>query len=171
MDPLAVVRVLELFDSAGIEVVIDGGWGIDALVGEQTREHKDLDLVIERSRLKHAKGLLGRVGLTHDGGAWPGLPARVLMRGQSEAVDLHPVVFDEVGNGWQQLTERSWGLYDADGLSGLGRIGSRPVACLTAGLQLRHHLGYEWSDDDLHDLELLHLRFGVPLPPGANGTG
>ena len=31
----------------GVEVWIDGGWGVDALLGEQTRFHKDLDIAIQ----------------------------------------------------------------------------------------------------------------------------
>jgi lincosamide nucleotidyltransferase A/C/D/E len=38
----------------GIEVWIDGGWGVDALLGLQTRSHKDLDIVIEQ---KHVAAL------------------------------------------------------------------------------------------------------------------
>jgi lincosamide nucleotidyltransferase A/C/D/E len=33
----AVVQLLQLFEQHGIEVVVDGGWGVDALLGEQTR--------------------------------------------------------------------------------------------------------------------------------------
>ena len=38
---LAVVGLLE---ADGIDVWLDGGWGVDALLGQQTREHDDLDL-------------------------------------------------------------------------------------------------------------------------------
>jgi lincosamide nucleotidyltransferase A/C/D/E len=31
----------------GINIWIDGGWGVDALLGAQTRPHKDLDIAIE----------------------------------------------------------------------------------------------------------------------------
>jgi lincosamide nucleotidyltransferase A/C/D/E len=41
-DVLAVLAVLR---EAGAEVWVGGGWGIDALVGEQTRDHRDLDLM------------------------------------------------------------------------------------------------------------------------------
>ena len=37
---------LDLFDELGITVWIDGGWGVDALLGECTREHQDLDIMI-----------------------------------------------------------------------------------------------------------------------------
>ena len=37
---------LDLFDELDITVWIDGGWGVDALLGEWTREHQDLDIMI-----------------------------------------------------------------------------------------------------------------------------
>jgi lincosamide nucleotidyltransferase A/C/D/E len=40
-----VVRLLDLLESAGVTVWLDGGWGVDALLEEQTREHDDLGLV------------------------------------------------------------------------------------------------------------------------------
>ena len=39
-----VLAVLGALEAAGIPAWIGGGWGIDALVGEQTRRHDDLDL-------------------------------------------------------------------------------------------------------------------------------
>ena len=36
--------VLDILERAGIEVWVDGGWGIDALLGLETRAHRDLDL-------------------------------------------------------------------------------------------------------------------------------
>jgi hypothetical protein len=42
-----VLFVLRLADRARARLWIDGGWGVDALLGSQTREHGDLDVVIE----------------------------------------------------------------------------------------------------------------------------
>ena len=39
-----VVQLLQLFEQHGIKVVVDGGWGVDALLGEQTRVHGDIAL-------------------------------------------------------------------------------------------------------------------------------
>jgi hypothetical protein len=36
--------VLDRLDRAGLWYCIEGGWGVDALLGEQTREHGDVDL-------------------------------------------------------------------------------------------------------------------------------
>lgn len=44
MESNDVVKLYKLFEENGIEVWIDGGWGIDALLGEQTRPHQDLDI-------------------------------------------------------------------------------------------------------------------------------
>ena len=41
-----VLYVLDLLDAAEIVAWVDGGWGVDALLGEQTRDHNDLDLAI-----------------------------------------------------------------------------------------------------------------------------
>ncbi len=40
------VRILKLISTNSIPVWLTGGWGIDALLGRQTRPHKDLDLVM-----------------------------------------------------------------------------------------------------------------------------
>jgi len=45
----AVNELLGLFERLRIHVWLDGGWAVDALLGEQTRPH--LDIVIEQSRL------------------------------------------------------------------------------------------------------------------------
>ena len=88
----------------------------------------------------------------------------------------HPVVvFDRQGNGWQELEAGGWGVYPADGLAGVGLVGGRQVRCLTAELQVRHHLGYPLGASDRHDLRLLAERFGVAVPPAvqrqAGGDG
>lgn len=40
-----VLFVLALLQRAELDVWVGGGWGIDALVGVQTRDHRDLDLM------------------------------------------------------------------------------------------------------------------------------
>ena len=37
-------EVLEMIEQLGIRYWLDGGWGVDALVGRQTREHRDVDI-------------------------------------------------------------------------------------------------------------------------------
>jgi Aminoglycoside-2''-adenylyltransferase len=39
------IELYKLFEQHGIKVWIDGGWGVDALLGHQTRKHDDLDVL------------------------------------------------------------------------------------------------------------------------------
>lgn len=157
---LDVVRAL---GDEGIDAWLDGGWGVDALVGEQTRPHEDLDLAVDRDRLADVQRALGQLGFTIDPGVEPGLPARLVLADDDRVVDLHPLVFDETGNGWQQLdaSGRRWGRYPADDLDARGVVAGQVVRCLSPALQLRFHLGYEWTERDRHDVRLLQDRFQV----------
>ena len=161
-----VWEILDRLAASAIEVWLDGGWGVDALLGEQTRAHDDLDLVIARSDCPAAQDALEPLGFEPAADIEPGLPARFVLRDSGDRrVDFHPVVFDELGNGWQELPDGSWGLYPAEGLRGVGSIARRRVLCLTPELQLRHHLGYEPGADDHHDMLRLAERFQLELPP------
>ena len=44
-----LILYLDLFDELELDIWIDGGWGVDALLGKQTRRHEDLDFLIEAS--------------------------------------------------------------------------------------------------------------------------
>jgi lincosamide nucleotidyltransferase A/C/D/E len=163
-----VRSVLEWLELAGIEVWVDGGWGVDALVGEQTRPHGDLDLALSVANLDRAREALERHGFQHDEAIQPGLPARLVMRDEEgREVDFHPLAFDRAGNGWQQLSKsgRAWGCYPADDLHATGVIGGRGMRCLSPQLQFRFRMGYEWSERDEHDIRLLIGRFDAPAPP------
>jgi lincosamide nucleotidyltransferase A/C/D/E len=167
MDDAAVVAALDCLEKHAITAWVDGGWGIDALVGQQTRTHEDLDLVVAQETLATAVSALSTLGYRYDATVEPGLPARmVLLDSGRRQIDLHPVVLDAEGNGWQPLGDGAWGGYPAEGLSGSGVIGGRRVQCLTPQLQLRHHLGYVPDAHDRHDLRLLGRHFGLALPPG-----
>jgi lincosamide nucleotidyltransferase A/C/D/E len=41
-----VLELVILFEQNGIEVILDGGWAVDALLGVQTRPHEDLDVAM-----------------------------------------------------------------------------------------------------------------------------
>src|ERR1044071_2323870 len=54
--------VLDVLDCIP-DAIVDGGWGIDALIGRVTREHDDLDLVIPKARADAVAGVLRPLGL------------------------------------------------------------------------------------------------------------
>ena len=87
-----VIEVVVWLNAADITLWIDGGWGIDALVGEQTRPHDDLDIVINLERNTDAIATLSCHDflLHHDG-----RPVSFIMRDEHDRqVDFHPVRFD-----------------------------------------------------------------------------
>ncbi|MBI3973095.1 MAG: nucleotidyltransferase family protein [Chloroflexi bacterium] len=155
-----VINILDRLDTSGVCVWLDGGWVVDALLGRQTRHHRDLDVVIDRQDLVRAQAALEPLGFRHATGARPGLPARLVLRdARGRQLDFHPVVFDAAGDGWQELGDGTWGRYPAVGLAGGGTIAGRPVRCITPELQLQHHLGHESDAIDRHGMRLLAERF------------
>jgi lincosamide nucleotidyltransferase A/C/D/E len=161
-----VLEVLDILREAEVRVSIEGGWGVDALLGRQTREHADLDLAVARHECEPAVAALAAVGYRHDSHDRPGLPARLALRAEDcRKVDFHPLLFDADGNGWQQLDRGGWYLHAAMHLWRRGTIAGRHVPCIAPELQLAFRLGYGWSAKDKHDLGLLSAEFGIPLPP------
>lgn len=131
---------------------LGGGWGVDALVGRQTRPHADADLVVDAPSLPGALDLLRGLGFA-DAEDW--LPVRIeLVHPDGRRVDLHPVVFAADGSGVQAGLDGAVFGYPA-GCATTGRVGGRSVACLTAGQQLRFREGYVWRGVDHHDVALL----------------
>ena len=39
--------ILNLAAEQGMKVFLDGGWGVDALIGRETRIHNDIDLFMK----------------------------------------------------------------------------------------------------------------------------
>jgi lincosamide nucleotidyltransferase A/C/D/E len=158
-----VVRIADLASAAGLEMWIDGGWGVDALLEEQVREHDDLDVVIELANVERFEQSLGRAGYEHVAGAAP--RSFILVDALGRQVDVHPVVFDAGrGGGVYVMEDGGEWVYPGDGFSGRGRIGNREVRCLSPEVQVLVHDGFELEEKDYRELFLLHERFGVELP-------
>jgi lincosamide nucleotidyltransferase A/C/D/E len=148
-----VIEIVDLLEGDGLRVWLDGGWGVDALVGYPTRQHEDLDIAILLTESGAVTGLLTGLGYQV---AEDEMPTRLDLRDADDhRVDLHPLTMDELGNGHQQLQDGTFGVYTAEGLRGRGRLNGRPVRCLSRDLQLRFHSGYELDDNDRHDIRLL----------------
>lgn len=155
---------LDLFDRLGIGVWIDGGWGVDALLGEQTRPHQDLDIVVQEvdvPRLRSALVEAGHVdGPRDDTRAWNFVMGEPGVR----ELDLHVVAFDESGNGVYGPPENG-DVVPASTFGGVGEIGGRAVRCMTADYQVGSHTGYTLAPKDIADVLALRDRFGVELAP------
>jgi lincosamide nucleotidyltransferase A/C/D/E len=158
------IAVIESLEAAGIRVWLDGGWGVDALLGEQTRDHDDVDVVLPLEDVDRAIVALSALGfaVTLDE-----RPTRLVLEDAAgRRIDVHPIVLDGDGSGRQigAGPDGSDAPYPAEGLAGRGRVGGRQVACLTPELLLLHHRGYAPTSKDRRDVSLLCERFGLALP-------
>src|SRR5438309_503058 len=74
----------------GVAVCVGGGWAVDALLGERTREHSDLDLWVEAAETEGLLAALVEQGVDRIF-PWPGdRPWNfVLHDGETRRVDLH----------------------------------------------------------------------------------
>jgi lincosamide nucleotidyltransferase A/C/D/E len=154
MEFAAVLIALDALDRAGVRHWVAGGWGVDLLVGRQTRPHRDLDLAIGAEGEAAALTALGRLGFTVETD-WR--PTRVELAGPGEQwVDLHPVVFDADGFGRQADLDGGHFAYPPTCFT-TGRIAGvdRAVGCLSVEQQVLFHSGYAPRERDRHDLRLL----------------
>ena len=62
MTSIDVIDCYTTLENLGIEIWVDGGWGVDALLGEQTRPHKDLDIAIQQKDVQKLRELLEAQG-------------------------------------------------------------------------------------------------------------
>lgn len=163
MPAMRVLQVLDALDASGMQAWVDGGWGVDALVRQQTRPHKDLDLVVALEDVDAVLTVLARLGFAL---ALDERPTRLeLYDHGGRKIGLHTVSFRADGGGVQVLQDGTEFVYRRDGFAAKGRIGESEVRCLSPEVQLECHLGYEPDADDFHDMQLLKERFGLELPP------
>jgi lincosamide nucleotidyltransferase A/C/D/E len=163
MNADVVVEVLATLKKASVKVWLDGGWGIDALLGEQTREHADLDIILSSTDVPRLQEAMLAIGFQIKSG---GTAANfILVDEHGWELDVHPIEFDQRGFGIFKLPDgRRWPFPPA-AFAGQGRVGKHQVRCLSADAQVQcHGQGYEPTEDDLRDMERLQQRFGVVLP-------
>jgi len=154
-----VVAILDALEAAAIDAWLDGGWGVDALLEEQTRAHDDLDLVVALDDVPRLRDVLAGRGYEMLGGAPP--ESFELVDAAGRQIDIHPVTWAENGDGIYRMREGGTWPYPARGFGGRGTVASRPVRCLTAEIQVITHAGYELDENDRHDLARLSERFGT----------
>ena len=148
-----MLAILDALDAAAVEWWIGGGWGIDALVGEETRPHSDLDLCIRAEQEALARETLEALGLQLEVDE---RPTQFLMAATGcGAVDLHPLRFPADGTAILQGPDSIDFLFEIGRLDGTGTIGGRSVHCFTAERQRVAHSSYVPREMDLRDLALL----------------
>jgi lincosamide nucleotidyltransferase A/C/D/E len=158
-----------------IQVWLTGGWGIDALLREQTRHHKDLDIILRLEDVVQMRELLGHEGYclkelwsenswVVDSYGTETPTAFVLQDSEEREVDAHAMHLDDQGNGIPAWVNNEGLVFKREDLAWEGLIAGFAVRCLSPEMQVLCHAGYDLPKVQLHDLDLLHERFGVEYP-------
>jgi len=158
--------VLSLYtelENLGITIWIDGGWGVDALLGEPTRPPKDLDIAVQQKDVSRLLQLLQARGYKdiklEEARPWN----FVLGDENGREIDFHVIVIDKQGNGLHGPVERGE-MYPAASLTGAGLINGRKVRCIAPEWMVKFHSGYELKENDFRDMSALCEKFGIQLP-------
>jgi lincosamide nucleotidyltransferase A/C/D/E len=155
--PKDALQVLAAIEAAGVRAWLVGGWGVDALLGRQTRRHEDVDVAISAAaaarrsedvgRVRHAIEELGYVFEEHVLALDAWLPERLTFHdGGGRRVDVLPI---------DQQPAATFTT---------GTIAGTTVPCIAADVQVRFHTGYEPRDVDRRDVGALEERFGLATP-------
>ena len=131
-----------------------------ALVGRQTREHRDLDLAVDVQDLDAVIAALQELGYVLETD-WLPVRAEYVAHGRGW-VDLHPLRVEPSGEARQESLDGPDFVYPAEAFA-LGALDGRSVPCLSAAQQRLFHQGYEPGPEDLHDLAQLEALDGPPV--------
>ena len=153
-----VATLIALLQQNGIEVFVDGGWAVDALLGEHTRTHDDLDIALPHAQVPHLRALLLTHGFheQHRDDTWE--CNFVLVDNDGRRLDVHSYMLDADGLNVGGVA------YSREQLTGRGWIAGYAVRCISADRLVRFHTGYALDDNDWHDVRLLSERFQIAIP-------
>lgn len=160
----AAVAILDELTDSGVDPCVGGGWAVDALLGEQTRPHRDLDLWMPATSLEHVIDAFVRMGIDRlypwgDDRPWN----FVVHDGEFRRIDLH--LYEPLADGSFHYGGFETGeIFPDEALAGVGSIGGRTVRCEAAAWSLRWHSGYPARRHDREDMRRLCSRFGFDLP-------
>jgi lincosamide nucleotidyltransferase A/C/D/E len=164
MTAAEVLEILDRLDAAGIEWWIDGGWGVDALLGRETRPHDDVDFAARAEDIERLPAIFSEFHHVYE----DQLPSAYVLRDpRGRQLDFHPLEFDEHDNAWQPQRGGGRYLWPREALEAGGRIGGREVRCTSPEFQVESHVYEGYDDVDWSAVEMLCERFELPLPVGG----
>ena len=92
-------EVLDFMEELDITYWLDGGWGVDVLIGRQTREHRDVDINFDS---RHTDGLLDALLAAGYVIETDWRPVRIeLHHPERGYLDIHPFVLSKDGTAKQ----------------------------------------------------------------------
>ena len=114
------IDLIMLAEELEINVFIDGGWGVDALLGEQTREHQDIDLFVEERQAVRFIHALHQQGFKERTETYSTPQHIVFADADGRTVDLHLFTYTSERN-----IVFEGAIYPADTFNGEGCIGRK----------------------------------------------
>jgi lincosamide nucleotidyltransferase A/C/D/E len=153
-----VVEFVQWMEENGINLVVDGGWGVDALLGHQTRLHDDLDIAIQNKDMPKLRELMSTRAYRHFPTPYETEFNFTLADAEGRKVDVHSYTFDLEGNLLEGIA------YPIESLKGTGSINGYRIKCITPEWMVKFHTQYEPDEDDFRDVLALCTRFGIALP-------
>jgi lincosamide nucleotidyltransferase A/C/D/E len=159
-----VIEILSRLEQHGIDVWLNGGWGVDALLGRQTRDHEDLDITIsaaDRAAYTAAMAAAGfRTYRVDNDFNW------VLIDERGRLVDVHLVDFSTttVDASGVSMYGPAGLPFEVGSLEGRGTIAGKSIRCETADFQVRGHAGYTPDENDCRDVLALCQAFDIEIP-------
>jgi lincosamide nucleotidyltransferase A/C/D/E len=156
-----VIEMLQRLADEDVDVWIGGGWGIDALLGRQRRDHGDLDVSVRVEHLDVVLDVLDDRGFEIVADR---LPTRIVLRHRELGdVDVHPIRFEPDGSAWLPDPTGGRFTYPAGSFTS-GTIMGVTVPCIDASLQSSFHLGYQPLPKDRDDMQALAEAGLIDLP-------
>lgn len=159
-------------EKMGVTIYLDGGWGTDALLGEETRPHKDVDFFIEKKNLEEVRQYFFDRGFEpskEESSTW----WHFLLENADTIVDIHVIDFDSRGRGIYGPPENG-AVFPADAFTGIGHVNGVEVLCLSADYRVLcltvaygviTRTGYTLKETDYQDIEKLCKKFNIEMPP------
>ncbi len=158
-----VINLYTELQNLNIEIWVDGGWCVDALLGAETRSHHDLDIVVQQKDVPALRELLQERGYRdaklEEARAWN----FVMGDDVGREIDFHVIVLDEHGNGAYGPAENGE-MYPAASLTGTGSIIGQAVRCISPEWTVKFHSGYKLKEKDYRGVSALCRKFGLELP-------
>ena len=153
-----LIEIVQLFDKHHIEFYIDGGWGVDALLGKQTRSHADLDIAIQHKDSPQVCAFLEARGYSNVHRADSSDFNFVLGDHQGHHIDIHTYTFDAAGS-------HIYGIpYPLESLAGNGSLDGHLVKCISAEWVVKFHTAYQFDEDDYRDVKAICQHFNLKMP-------
>ncbi|MFM8935005.1 MAG: nucleotidyltransferase domain-containing protein [Candidatus Limnocylindrus sp.] len=153
-----VVDLYTKLETSGIKIWVDGGWSVDALLDQQLRPHKDLDIAIQWKDVPRLRELLTarEYEQVKEDSQWN----FVLRDDKSHEIDVHAFIYDDKGNVVEGI------MYPTESLTGTGTIDGQPVRCISPRYMVEFLAPYisKWPEKYVPAVSALCDKFGIELP-------